>query len=98
MLHGKAHGVFAAQAASGIEGVFDMRLDGIGIVQYRGYAALRPVGRAVGQVALAQYGNAQVLRQRECQRQAGGTATDDQNVVLVMLAHVRIPRKASSSI
>ncbi|MNF46421.1 hypothetical protein D3C84_275860 [compost metagenome] len=92
MFHGEAHRFFAAQAGTGIESVLDMRLDGICVVQHRCHATLGPVRRAIGQIALAQHGNAQVLGQGQRQRQASGPAADDQNVVLVVLAHVVIPQ------
>lgn len=41
---GEPHRVFVAQAAAGIEGVLDMRLHGIGVVEHGGHAALGPEG------------------------------------------------------
>ncbi|MCY1286104.1 hypothetical protein D9M68_372120 [compost metagenome] len=94
VLDGEAHGVLAAQAGAGVEGVLDVRLDGVGIVQHGGDAALGPVGRAVGQVALAQHRDAQVRGQGEGEGQAGSPAADDQDVVLVVLVHAGAPRKS----
>ncbi|MNE18054.1 hypothetical protein D3C80_1110630 [compost metagenome] len=91
----ETHGVFMAQAATGIEGVFDMGLHGIGIVEYRGHATLGPEGRAVGQVALAQYGNAQVAGKAQGQAEAGRAAANHKYIMLILLAHFRIPRKAT---
>ncbi|MNJ67511.1 hypothetical protein D3C77_636910 [compost metagenome] len=88
VLDGKAHGVFMAQAAAGIEGVLDMRLHGIGIVQHRRDPALGPEGRAVGQVALAEHGDSQVAGEVQCQAETGGTAADHQDIMLELLAHV----------
>ncbi|MCY1443059.1 hypothetical protein D9M71_594560 [compost metagenome] len=95
MFYRETHGVFMAQAATGIEGVFDMGLHGIGIVEYRGHATLGPEGRAVGQVALAQYGNAQVAGKAQGQAQAGRAAANHEYIMLILLAHFRIPRKAT---
>lgn len=77
-----------AQPAAGIEGVLDMRLHSIGVVQHCSDAALGPEGRAVGQVALAQYGNAKVAGEVKCQAETGGTAADHQDIMLELLAHV----------
>ena len=93
VLDGEAHRILAAQTTAGIEGVFDVGFDRVGIVQYGGDTALGPVGGAVVQCAFAQHGNAQVRRQGERQGQACGATADHQNVVLKMLAHVRYPQK-----
>lgn len=63
MLDGEAYRVFMAQAAAGVQSVVDVGFDSIGIVQHGSDAALGPVGRAVGQITFAQYGNAQMTRQ-----------------------------------
>ncbi|MNZ42564.1 hypothetical protein D3C78_601410 [compost metagenome] len=88
VLDGESHGIFVAQPAAGIESVLDMGLHGIGVVQYRGHATLGPESRAIGQVALAQYGDAQVGGKVECQAETGGTAADHQDIMLELLAHV----------
>ncbi len=88
VLDGEAHGVFMAQAAAGIEGVLDMRLHGVGIVQHCRDTALGPEGRAVGQVALAEHGDSQVAGEVQCQAETGGTAADHQDIMLELLAHV----------
>ena len=88
VLDGKTHRFFMAKAAASIEGVFDMRLDGVSVVQHRRDAALGPEGRAVGQVALAEHGNAQVAGKVQCQAETGGTAADHQDIMLELLAHV----------
>ncbi|MNO06307.1 hypothetical protein D3C81_2280390 [compost metagenome] len=64
MFDGKPHGVFVAQAAASIEGVIDMGFNGIGVIQDGRDATLGPIGRTVGEVAFAQYGNAQMVGQR----------------------------------
>ncbi|MNM74836.1 hypothetical protein D3C81_866010 [compost metagenome] len=89
MFDGEAHRVLAAQAGAGGQGVLHVRFDVVAVVEYPGHAALRPVGRAAGQVALAQHGHAQVGRQVEGQGQAGAAAADDEDVVLIVLAHGR---------
>lgn len=40
MLHGEAHRVLAAQAATGDQGVLDVGFHSVGIVQHGGHAAL----------------------------------------------------------
>ncbi|MCY1421134.1 hypothetical protein D9M71_367800 [compost metagenome] len=89
MLNGEAHGVFMAQAAAGIEGVFDVGLHRVGVVQHRGHATLGPEGRAIGEVALAEHGDAQVTGEGQGQAEAGGAAADHENIMLELLAHVR---------
>ena len=59
----KTHGIFMTQAAPGIQGVFDVGLDCVGVIQYGSDAALCPKRRAVGQIALAQNCNAQMAWQ-----------------------------------
>jgi hypothetical protein len=59
----KTHGIFMTQAAPGIEGVFYVGLDRVGVIQHGSDAALCPKCRAVGQVALAQNCNAQIAWQ-----------------------------------
>ena len=98
MLHGEAHRVLAAQAATGDQGVLDVGFHGVGIVQHGGHAALGPVSRALRQFALAEDGDAQVFRKGQGQTQAGGAAADDQYIVLIMLAHARISPWWSPSI
>ncbi len=94
VLDGEAHGVFVAQAAAGVEGVFDVGLHRVGVVQYRRDTALGPECRAVGQIALAQNGNAQVAGQGQCQAQAGRAAANHQNIVLKLLAHLKDSAKS----
>ena len=84
-----AHRVFMTQPAAGIERILHVGLYRVGVVEHGGNTALCPEGRAVGQLAFAQYGDAQVRRQVQGQAQAGGTAADHQNVMLELLAHVR---------
>ncbi|MCY1422382.1 hypothetical protein D9M71_380590 [compost metagenome] len=95
VLDGKAHRVFMAQAAAGIERVIDMGFNGVGVVQHGRNAALGPESRAIGEVALAQNGNAQMTGQGQRKAQAGSTAANYQNIVLKLLAHFRIPLKAT---
>src|SRR5690606_31180088 len=61
VLDGKAHSIFVAQAAAGVEGVIDVGLNGIGVVQNGSDTALSPECRAIGEVALAQYGDTQMI-------------------------------------
>ncbi|MNT36372.1 hypothetical protein D3C72_1724500 [compost metagenome] len=89
MLNGEAHGVFMAQAAAGIEGVLDVGLHRVGVIQYCGDPALGPVGRTVGEVSLAEHGNAQVAGEVQRQAQTGGAAADHEDIMLELLAHVR---------
>ncbi|RMN94112.1 hypothetical protein ALQ51_05485 [Pseudomonas cannabina] len=98
VLHGKAHGVFMAKAAAGVQCVFDMRLHGVAVIEDRRHAALRPECRTVGQIALAQHGNPQMPGKRQGQTQSGSAAADYQYVVLKMLTHLRILSLAATSI
>ncbi|MCY1533852.1 hypothetical protein D9M68_692010 [compost metagenome] len=88
MLNGEAYGVFPAQAGPGDQGVFDMGIDRVGVVQHRGHAALGPIGRTIAEVGLAQHHDIEVRGQGEGQGQASGAAADDQYVLLEMLAHI----------
>ncbi|MCY1402671.1 hypothetical protein D9M71_178250 [compost metagenome] len=92
----EAHGVFAAQAGARDQGVFDVGVDRVGIVQHCSDTALGPVGRAIAEVGLAQYDDVQVRGQGEGQGQASGAAADDQYVMLEMLAHVGSREKSGS--
>ncbi|MNG97642.1 hypothetical protein D3C79_567620 [compost metagenome] len=89
VLDGEAHGVFMAQAATGVEGVLDVGLHRVGVIQYCGDPALGPVGRTVGEVSLAEHGNAQVAGEVQRQAQTGGAAADHEDIMLELLAHVR---------
>jgi hypothetical protein len=95
VLDGKAHGILVAQAAAGIEGVIDVGFDGVGVIQYGSDTALCPECRAIGEVAFAQYGDAQMIGQGQRKAQAGSAAANYQNIVLKLLAHFRIPLKAT---
>ncbi|CAI8777222.1 Transcriptional regulator [Pseudomonas marginalis] len=94
MLDGEAHRVFVAQAAAGVEGVFNVGLHRIGVVQHRGDTALGPECRTVGQVAFAQDGNAQVAGKGQRKAQAGRAAADHQDIVLKLLAHLKDSAKS----
>jgi hypothetical protein len=95
VLDSEAHGVFVAQATAGIQGVIDVGFNGIGVIQHGSDTALGPEGRAIGEVAFAQYGNAQMIGQGQRKAQTGSTAANHQNIVLKLLAHFRIPLKAT---
>jgi hypothetical protein len=95
VLDSKSHGIFVTQAAASIERVIDMGLDGIRIVQNGSDTPLGPEGRAIGKVAFAQYGDAQMTGQGQRKAQAGSAAANYQNIVLKLLAHFRIPLKAT---
>lgn len=98
VLDGKAHCVFIAQAATSVQRVFDMRLHRVGVIKDRRNTALGPECRAVGQIALAQNRNPQMVGKGERQAQACSAAADNQYVVLKMLAHLRILPLAATSI
>ncbi|CAI8990181.1 hypothetical protein EMIT0194P_70104 [Pseudomonas serbica] len=72
-----------------------MRLDSVGVIQYGGDPSLGPERRAIGEVAFTQYGDAQMTGQGQRKAQAGSTAADYQDIVLKLLAHFRIPLKAT---
>jgi len=95
---GEAYGVFTAQSAASHQRIGDMGFHGVGGVQDRSNSALSPIGGAIGQVALAQYRNAQVGRKVEREGKAGGTAADDQHVVSKNLVHVHFRGKTNPSI
>ena len=59
----------------------------IPVVQYRGHSPLCPVGGTLGQVRLGQQGHPVVVRQVQRQAETGGTAADNQHVVLVGVGH-----------
>ncbi len=42
VLDGKAHSLFVAQTTTGIECIFDMRLHGVGVIEYGGDPTLGP--------------------------------------------------------
>ena len=88
VLDGEAHRVFIAQAAAGVEGVFNVGLHRVGVIQHGGNPALGPERRTVSQVALAQDGYAQMARQSQSKAQACGAATNHQDIVLKLLAHL----------
>ena len=46
------------------------------------------------EVALAQYGYAQVARQGQCKAQARGAAANHQDIVLKLLAHLKDSAKS----
>ncbi|CAI8760512.1 hypothetical protein EMIT051CA3_10753 [Pseudomonas chlororaphis] len=94
MLDGKPYRVFMAEAATGIEGVVDVGFDGVGVVQHCCDATLSPIGRAIGEIALAQYGDAQMTGQGQRKAQTGSAAAYHQNIVLKLLAHWKIPLKS----
>lgn len=98
MLDGEAHSVFVAKAAACIQRVLNMRLHGIGVIQYCRNTALRPEGRAIGEVTFAQDCNPQVVGKGQCQAQPGSAAADYQYVMLKMLTHLRILPLATTSI
>ena len=82
--------IFVAQAAAGDQGVLDMGIYGVGIVEHCRYTTLGPEGRAFGKLALAQYGHPQIAGQVQGEGQAGSAAADDQYVVLALLRHIFI--------
>ena len=94
VLDGKAHRVFVAQAAAGVKGVFDVGLHCVGVIQHRSDTALGPERRTIGQVALTQDCNAQVAGEGERKAQACCAATDHQNIVLKLLAHLKDSAKS----
>jgi len=94
MFDGKAHRIFVAQAAAGVEGVFDVGLHCVGVVQHGGNTALGPECRAIGQVAFAQHRNAQVAGEGQRKAQAGCAAADHQDIVLKLLAHLKDSAKS----
>ncbi|MNE85694.1 hypothetical protein D3C80_1827240 [compost metagenome] len=96
MFYRETHRILAAQAGAGDQGVLDVGIDRIGIVQHRCHAALGPVGRAIAEVGLAQYDDVEMRGQCQGKGQAGGAAADDQYVMLEMLAHVDSRKKSGS--
>ncbi|MNP25609.1 hypothetical protein D3C76_1184260 [compost metagenome] len=72
-----------------------MGFNGVGVIEDCSDTPLGPEGRAVGEVAFAQDGNAQMTGQGQRKAQAGSTAANYQNIVLKLLAHFRIPLKAT---
>jgi len=96
VLDGEPHCVFMTQAASSVEGVFDVRLHGVGVIEDGGHSALCPERRAVGQIAFAEHCNTHVPRQCKGQAQTGSAAANHQHIMLKMLAHSSWIRKKSA--
>ncbi len=94
----ETHSVFVAKAAACVQRVLNMRLHGVGVIQHCRNTALRPECRAIGEIALAQDCNPQVVGQGQCQAQSGSSAADYQYVMLKMLTHLRILPLATTSI
>ena len=93
---GETHGVFMTQPATGVKRVFDMGLNGVGIIQHGGHATLCPERRAIGQIALTQDCNAQMAGQGKREAQTGSAAANHQHIMLKMLAHSSDVRKKSA--
>ena len=63
MAHGVAHRRFIAQATTGDEGVLHVRINAVALIQHGCHTALRPKGRATGELAFAQHGDTYVSGQ-----------------------------------
>ncbi len=79
----KLHSIAVAQAGPGREGVRDVGVNGVTVMQYCSHAALRPIGRSLVQVRLGQQRDPTIARQAQSDAQAGSAAADNQYVMLV---------------
>ena len=81
--------VRVAQARTGDQRVFHVRFDAVPVVEDGGNTALGIKGRSFADGGLRQHGDTGIGRPGELQRQAeaGGTAADNQYVVLVLVTH-----------
>src|SRR5690606_18506409 len=61
VLDRETHGFFVAKPAPGNERIGDMGLHRIAIIEHGSHAALCPVRRAVGKIALAEHSDAQAF-------------------------------------
>ncbi len=87
VLGDEVDGGAVVQATAGDHRVLDMAFERVAGFEHRGDAALRPGGRAVGDVAFRQDDDAEAVGEAERRRQPGGARTDDDDVVLAGLAH-----------
>ncbi len=87
VFHGESHRIRVAQAGTGFQGVGDVGLDAVVLVQHRRDTALGVEGGALVQFSLAQNGDLQVGGQLQGHAQPGGATADNEYVVLEMLTH-----------
>jgi hypothetical protein len=87
LAHGEAHDLRLVEAGPGLQGVLDMRVDGIPGTGDGGDAALGIQCAALLQPALGEHGHLQVLGQLQGQSQAGATAADDQDIKRICWCH-----------
>ena len=79
-LHDETGRAWIAQTCAGNQGVLDVSLDRIGIVQWRGDTSLGAVAGAVFKRPLGDQGNLHVRCQLQRKRLTRQAATDDQDV------------------
>ena len=77
-----------AQTGAGNQGVLHMRIDGITTIEHGGYAALGVERRTLAQTAFRYQCHAANICQVQGKTQPGGTATDHQHIVFLLVTHV----------
>lgn len=87
MLDRKPDSILVAEAAPGVEGVADVILKRVVVIQHGGNAALGPECCAAADIGLADDGDLQVLGQIQGNSEAGSTAADNQDIEFVGLWH-----------
>ena len=87
MLNRKPDSILVAEAAPGVEGVADVILKRVVVIQHGGNAALGPECCAAADIGLADDGDLQVLGQIQGNSEAGSTAADNQDIEFVGLWH-----------
>ncbi len=88
VLDRKTNSVLVAQAAAGIQRVFNVGLHCICVIQHRRHSTLRPEGRTIGQISFAQNCNPQVVGEVQRQAQSGSATANYQYVVLKISTHL----------
>merc|ERR1711916_144913 len=86
VLNREAHHVLMAETAAGFEGVGDVTFNGVVVIEHGRYAALGPPSGAIIDFALADNGHRALCWQIKCGSQAGGTGTNDENIMVVGLS------------
>jgi len=80
-LDGIADGLFIAQSGTGLQGVLDMGVVGVGLADDAGNAALGPIGGAAFELAFAGNGDFAVWSQLQSGGQASSATADNQDVM-----------------
>lgn len=87
MLDRKPDGILVAETATGVEGVADVILKRVFVIQHGCNAALGPERCAAADIGFADDGDLQVFGQIQGNSEAGSTAADNQDIEFVGLWH-----------